>query len=54
MNWYLSLDINRKIQAKGYVFELATGIGFQELSFLFSFKERIEILQNKLKIEGII
>lgn len=51
MQWYLSLDINLRINAKT-CFELLTGIRFEDLSFMFSFKERLGIMYNKLKLEG--
>ena len=51
MQWYLSLDINLRINAKT-CFELLTGIRFGDLPFMFSFKERLEIMYNELKLEG--
>lgn len=51
MNWYKTLSIHQKINAKN-CFELVTGIEFGALSFLFSYKERIDMLYNKLLIEG--
>jgi len=54
MNWYKTLDIHTKINAKGFIFELLTGLKFEDMSILFSFEERIDIMENKLRIEGII
>jgi hypothetical protein len=51
MKWYKSLNIHAKINAKN-CFQLLTGTKFGDLSFLFSFEERINIMYNKLKIEG--
>ena len=51
MEWYTSLDINTRINAK-VCFELVTGTKFEDLAFLLSFRERIEIMYNKLKMEG--
>lgn len=51
MKWYLSLSINQKINAKE-CFALLTGIKFEDLSFMFSFSERIDIMYDKLKMEG--
>lgn len=53
MNWYLTLDLHTRINAKG-CFELLTGVKFESLGCLFSFRERMDILETKLKIEGII
>ena len=53
MDWYKSLDINTRINVKD-CFKLLTGVRFEELSFMFSLKERIEIMHDKLKIEGLI
>lgn len=51
MNWYKTLDINTRINAKDS-FELLTGVKFEELAFILSFRERIEIMENKLRMEG--
>lgn len=51
MEWYKTLDINMKIEAKT-CFELLTGTKFEDLAFLFSLSERMDILYEKLKIEG--
>ena len=51
MNWYKKLDIHTKINAKE-CFKLLCGADFSALSCLFSYKERIEIMYDKLKLEG--
>jgi hypothetical protein len=53
LDWYKSLDINTKINAKD-LFTTICGISFSSLSNIFSFKEKINILHNKLITEGII
>jgi hypothetical protein len=51
MAWYLTLDVDRRINAKE-CFALLCGTPFEEIGFLFSFSERIEILYGKLIQEG--
>lgn len=51
MEWYKTLDIHTRINSK-VCFELLTGSKFEDLSFLFSLRERIDIMYNKLKMEG--
>lgn len=53
MDWYKSLDIHTRINVKE-IFGLLTGISFEELSFMSSFRERITIMENKLRIEKLI
>ena len=53
VEWYRSLDVNMRINAKDF-FILLTGIDFSKLNFLFTYKEKIEIMHQKLIIEGII
>lgn len=53
MKWYRNLSINQKINVKS-CFELACGIKFESLGFMFSFSERIEMLYKKLLMEKII
>lgn len=53
MKWYMNLSINQKINVKS-AFILVTGISFESLDFMFSLKEKIEILYNKLVMESII
>ena len=51
MEWYKTLNIHQKINLKG-MSKLIIGVDFSDLAFMFSFRERIEILYNKLKLEG--
>ena len=51
MNWYKTLDINRRIALKELCKAL-TGATFEELGLLFSLRERVEILHQKLQLEG--
>ena len=44
MEWYLTLTINMKINVKGCLMQLLTGIEFKDLASIFSFKERIDII----------
>jgi hypothetical protein len=53
MNWYKQLSINQKIFIKENCKKI-TGLSFSDLGFLFSYKERIDIIYNKLILEGII
>jgi len=53
IQWYKQLDCNTRINVKE-VFVLLTGTSFESLNFMFSYIERIEIMYNKLKLEGII
>lgn len=50
---YKTLTIHKKITVKE-TFVLLCGIRWEDLSFLFSIEERIEIYYNKLKLEGIL
>lgn len=51
MNWYKTLDIQTKINAKE-CFSILFGAEFNQLSFLFTFRERMDMMYNKLKLEG--
>jgi len=51
--WYRSLTLNQRINLKD-CFHLLTGIDFQSIGFMFTLRERINILYGKLKFEGII
>lgn len=51
MKWYKTLSINQRINLKGCS-PLITGATFEQLGVLFSFNERIEIIHNKLIMEG--
>ena len=53
MEWYKTLDIHTRINMKEY-FYLACGIKFEYLSFLLSFRDRINILYENLLYEGLI
>ena len=53
MDWYNSLSIDQKINAKE-CFVLACGVEWSALSFMFSIRDRIEILHHKLVLEGIL
>jgi len=53
MEWYKSLDIHTRINCKD-CFELLCGVGFSQIGFLLSLEERITIMYNKLKMEGLI
>jgi len=53
MEFYKSLSIHQRISLKECS-SLIVGVTFNELRMLFSTREVIEILVNKLKIEGII
>lgn len=51
MEWYKRLTINQRINAKE-CFELLCGVGFQEIGSILSLRERIDLMFEKLKIEG--
>lgn len=51
MEWYNTLDIQQKINLKDY-FKLICGYSFEDLGGLFSLSERIELIHQKLKLEG--
>lgn len=51
MEWYRTLDVNRKIAAK-QCFILLCGVDFVKLGLLFSFRERMDLMYEKLKLEG--
>lgn len=53
MNWYSTLTIHQKINAKE-CFVLLMGLDFQKIGCLFSFKERLNQMEEKLKIEGLL
>lgn len=52
MEWYKKLTLHQKINIKGELMGLLCGIEFEQLSFMFSFKERMDIIYNKLQKEG--
>lgn len=51
MKWYRSLDINTRINAKTY-FKMLCGMRWEEAGKLFSMRERIGIMYDKLLKEG--
>ena len=51
MDWYKTLDIHGRINAK-VCFELLIGSKFESVSCMFSMKERIDMMYNKLVLEG--
>jgi hypothetical protein len=51
MNWYKTLDIHSRINAKA-CFELLTGVKFEDLACLFTLYERMDIMEEKLRLEG--
>ena len=53
MEWYKTLNIHQRINIKE-CFNLICGIEWDALNFMFSLKEKIEILENKLRKEEII
>lgn len=53
MVWYRGLPIHMRMNAKS-LFILACGIDFRKINFLFDFRERINLLYQKLVAEKII
>ena len=51
MKWYLTLSIQQRINLKE-LYSTITGIDFAAAGLLFSFRERIELVYEKLKMEG--
>ena len=51
VNWYKSLSFNQKIALKE-VSSLICDMKWEEFNILFTPRERLEILHNKLIIEG--
>ena len=51
LNWYKSLSIHQRINLKE-VCSLLTGCTWEFLSYFLNMKEKIEVLYNKLKMEG--
>ena len=51
MDWYKTLDINQKINLKECS-KMICGMTYNQLRLLFSMPEIIELLHNKLKVEG--
>lgn len=53
VEWFKSLNVNTRINMKE-IFILLTGMNFSDLNFLFSYKEKIDIMYNKLILEGLL
>ena len=53
MDWYKTLDIDRKINLKEFSY-IICGIRFGDLVKIFKFKGSINLLYNKLKQEGYV
>ncbi len=51
VNWYKSLTINQKIALKEVAI-LICGLKWEDFNILYTPRERIEILHNKLMLEG--
>jgi hypothetical protein len=51
VSWYKSLSLNQKMALKE-VSALICGMKWEDFNILFSPRERLEILHNKLMIEG--
>lgn len=51
MEWYKTLDINQRINLKD-VFHLICGLRWEDVGRLISMRDRIDIVYNKLKMEG--
>jgi hypothetical protein len=51
VSWYKSLSLNQKMALKE-VSALICGMKWEEFNILFSPRERLEILHNKLMLEG--
>lgn len=53
MEFYLSRDIHTRINLKTCFVDLC-GIEFALLGRLFTFRERMDMFEGKLRLEGII
>lgn len=51
VSWYKSLSLNQKMALKE-VSVLICGMKWEDFNILFSPRERLEILHNKLMLEG--
>jgi len=51
VSWYKSLSLNQKMALKE-VSALICGMKWEDFNLLFSPRERLEILHNKLMLEG--
>ncbi len=53
MNWYKTLDINRRIALKE-CFILLCGAEWSKIGLIIDLRTRIDLAYEKLKMEGII
>ena len=53
INWYKSLTLHQKMELRDLTM-LICGMRWEDFNILFSPRERLEILYNKLKLEGFI
>lgn len=53
MNWYKSLSVQQRINLKECCV-LIVGASWEQLGLFFNMRERIEILETKLKMEGLL
>jgi hypothetical protein len=53
LDWYKSLPINTRITMKSMI-DLITGFSYEYLILLFGLRETIQLVYDKLKMEGII
>lgn len=51
IDWYKTLDLHQKVNLKS-IFNLLCGLSWSDISCLFSMREKIDIVYNKLKMEG--
>jgi hypothetical protein len=51
MKWYLTLNINQRINLKE-CFELLCGVKWEKISSILPMRDRIELTYQKLKMEG--
>ncbi len=52
MKWYKTLTLQQRINLKGDACEMICGMPFSFMTFMFGFRESIELIYNKLKQEG--
>ncbi len=52
MKWYKTLTLHQRINLKGEGCQLITGMPFSFMTFMFGFRESIELIYDKLKREG--
>jgi len=53
LKWYKSLTIHQRINLKDRTSSII-GVDFDTLNFMFSMRKRIDMIWNKLIMEGII